>query len=235
MDVGLMTTPGVASRLLVVEDDAKLARALRRGLEHEGYVVDVAETGEAALSRATDEDYAVVVLDVMLPDLDGFAVCEALRRRQRWVPVLMLTARSEVGDRIRGLDGGADDYLVKPFDFAELLARLRALVRRGPSPHQLVISVGDLRLDRAARTAGYAGQRVELTPREFMLLEYLVQHAGEEVSRARLLEHVWDGVVDVSPNIVDVYIGYLRRKLDRPSGRHLIHTVRGVGYVLSPG
>jgi two-component system OmpR family response regulator len=126
-------------------------------------------------------------------------------------------------------------YVGKPFDFGELLARLRALVRRGPSPHQLVISVGDLRLDRAARTAGYAGQRVELTPREFMLLEYLVQHAGEEVSRARLLEHVWDGVVDVSPNIVDVYIGYLRRKLDRPSGRHLIHTVRGVGYVLSPG
>ena len=225
---------GVGGRLLLVEDDAKLVRAITRGLEHEGYVVDVAETGAAALARAGEDDYDIVVLDVMLPDVDGFSVCETLRRRQDWVPVLMLTARSQVGDRIRGLDGGADDYLVKPFDFGELLARLRALVRRGPSEHLLEFAVADLRIDRAAHTAIRAGRRIDLTAREYSLLECLARRAGQPVSRAELLDHVWESVDDVSPNIVDVYVGYLRRKLERPSGRRLIHTVRGVGYRLDP-
>ena len=223
---------GLGGRLLVVEDDIKLARALRRGLEQEGYAVDEVETGEAALARSSEEHYDVIVLDVMLPDVDGFSVCEALRRQENWVPVLMLTARSEVGDRIRGLDGGADDYMGKPFDFGELLARLRALVRRGPSEHVLEFAVADLRIDRAAHTATRAGRQIDLTAREFSLLESLARRAGQPVSRTELLEHVWGGVDDMSPNIVDVYIGYLRRKLERPSGRRLIHTVRGVGYRL---
>jgi two-component system OmpR family response regulator len=233
-DPRLTSRPGTAPRLLVVEDDLKLVRALQRGLEREGYAVEVAGTGQDALARATGADYDVVVLDVMLPDIDGFAVCETLRRRHRWMPVLMLTARGEVHDRIRGLDGGADDYLAKPFDFGELLARLRALVRRGPSPRELVLSVGGLTIDRGARTVTSAGRRVELTPREFALLECLARNAGEAVSRAQLLGHVWEGVPDVSPNTVDVYIGYLRRKLDAPDRRRLIHTVRGVGYMLEP-
>ena len=229
------TADAPRERLLVVEDDLKLARALRRGLEQEGYVVDVAGTGASALAMASRGDYQVIVLDVVLPDLDGFAVCETLRRRERPAPVLMLTARSHVRDRIRGLDGGADDYMVKPFDFGELLARLRALIRRGPSEHTLVVAIGDLRLDRAAHTATRAGHTVEFTPREFTLLEFLARHAGVAVSRAQLIDHVWDGVDEVSLNVVDVYIGYLRKKLDCLPGRRLIHTVRGVGYRLDPG
>jgi two-component system OmpR family response regulator len=226
---------GPAERVLVVEDDVKLLRALRRGLELEGYAVDGAETGEEAIARASDADYAVIVLDVVLPDIDGFAVCETLRRRERWSPVLMLTARSEVGDRIRGLDGGADDYMVKPFDLGELLARLRALSRRGPAEHRLTFSVGDLTLDRAAHTFSRGGHTGELTSREFKLLETLALRAGEPVPRAELLDAVWSGVEDVSANVLDVYVGYLRRKLDRGGGRSAIHTVRGVGYRLDPG
>ena len=222
-------------RLLVVEDDLKLMRALRRGLEQEGYAVDVAGDGASAVAQASSVDYQVIVLDVVLPDIDGFAVCESLRRRERWAPVLMLTARSEVRDRIRGLDGGADDYVVKPFDFGELLARIRALIRRGPSEHSLVIAVGDLQIDRAAHTATRGGRTVELTPREFRLLEFLARSAGRPVSRAQVIDHVWDGVDEVAQNVVDVYIGYLRRKLDRLPGSNLIHTVRGVGYRLDPG
>jgi two-component system, OmpR family, response regulator len=217
-------------RLLVVEDDAKLLRALARGLRQEGYAVDVAEGGEEALALATDTEYDAVVLDLMLPGLDGFAVCESLRRRQRWMPVLMLTARTSVGDRIRGLDAGADDYLVKPFDFGELLARLRALRRRAPPERGAAIAIGDLRVDPATRVVTQAGVDVELTAREFEVLEFLAARQGEVVSRAELLEQVWDGHYDGSPNIIDVYVGYLRRKL----GRDVIRTVRGSGFVLEP-
>ena len=216
-------------RLLLVEDDAKLVRALERGLAREGYEVDVAYTGEEALVHLEqDAEYAGVVLDVMLPGLDGFAVCESLRRSAPWLPVLMLTARSEVAYRIRGLDAGADDYLVKPFDFGELLARLRALTRRGAT----ALEVGDLRIEPLTRAVTRAGEAVELSPREYAVLEYLAQHAGRPVSRAQLLEHVWEDDGQGSPNVVDVYIGYLRRKLERPAGAPLIRTVRGVGFVL---
>jgi two-component system, OmpR family, response regulator len=219
-------------RLLVVEDDFKLLRALQRGLRGEGYEVDVARSGEEAVGQEAVHDYDAIVLDVMLPGVDGFSVCRALRRKERWVPVLMLTARTEVSDRIRGLDAGADDYLVKPFDFGELLARLRALVRRGPSQRPRLLEVGDLRLDSAAHAVTLAGREVELTSREFEVLEFLARHAGQVVSRTQMLEHVWEENYDGSPNIVDVYVGYLRRKLERPTGRRLIRTVRGVGFLV---
>lgn len=217
-------------RLLLVEDDAKLVRALGRGLQREGYAVDLARTGDEALAQASVHDYDAIVLDVMLPGLDGFSVCEALRRRQRWVPVLMLTARTEVAARIRGLDAGADDYLVKPFDFGELLARLRALIRRGVTERAPVYEVGDLRVDPARRVVTLAGREIELTAREFSLLEFLARHRGQVVTRTQLYEHVWERC-DGSLNVVDVYVGYLRRKLERPDGR-LIRTVRGVGFLL---
>ena len=222
-------------RLLLVEDDVKLVRALQRGLQREGYAVDLAGTGDEALARAQAYDYDALVLDVMLPGTDGFEVCSELRRSERWMPVLMLTARDHVKDRIRGLDAGADDYLVKPFDFGELLARLRALIRRGPSERPAVIEVGDLRVDPAAHVVTRAGREVELTPREFDLLLFLARRAGEVVPRTELLEHVWDDAEDSSTNVVDVYVGYLRRKLERPfRRRRLIRTVRGVGFVLEP-
>jgi len=217
-------------RILIVEDEVKMARAIRRGLEHEGWTADVAPDGDEGLARASNETYDAVVLDVMLPRRDGFAVCKALRARGRWVPVLMLTARDAVDDRIRGLDVGADDYLVKPFAFGELLARLRALIRRGPSERPQVLCVGDVELDPAAHAVTRAGQAVELSAREFALLEYLMRHPGEVVSRTRLLDHVWDYEYGGGSNVVDVYVGYLRRKLERPFGRPFIRTVRGVGY-----
>jgi two-component system OmpR family response regulator len=221
-------------RLLVVEDDVKLVRALERGLAREGYTVDLARSGDDALSRAREHEYDAVLLDLMLPGLDGFSVCEQLRRTDAWVPVLMLTARTEIDDRIRGLDAGADDYLVKPFDFGELLARLRALIRRGPTERPAVVEVGGLRLDPVTRTAAYAAREVELSAREFAVLDCLARHAGRAVSRAQLLEHVWaDG--SVSPNVVDVYVGYLRKKLEESAGPPLIRTVRGVGFLLEAG
>ena len=219
-------------RLLVVEDDAKLVRALQRGLGNEGYDVDVARTGDEGLEQAIGEDYDAIVLDLMLPGMDGVAVCETLRRRERWVPVLMLTARAEVSERIRGLDVGADDYLTKPFDFGELLARLRALNRRGPAERPLSLDVGDLRIDPSTRVVTREGHQVELTAREFDVLEVLARHAGRVVSRAELLETVWQGNPEGTPNVVDVYVGYLRRKLERPVGRKLIRTVRGKGFLL---
>jgi two-component system OmpR family response regulator len=219
-------------RVLLVEDDAKLQRALERGLHREGYAIDAVGTGDEALLRATTHDYDAIVLDVMLPGLDGFSVCSELRRRKRWVPVLMLTARTEVRDRIRGLDTGADDYLVKPFDFGELLARLRALIRRGPTERPAVIEIGHLRIDPSTRAVTSRGRGVDLTGREFAVLEFLARRAGQVVSRAQLLDHVWDGRCEGSPNIVDVYVGYLRRKLEDPSGRRLIRTVRGIGFLL---
>jgi two-component system, OmpR family, response regulator len=216
-------------RLLIVEDDTKLVRVLRVGLEREGYAVDAAETGDAALSLAEANDYDAVVLDLMLPGLDGFAVCQALRRGGRWMPVLMLTARTGVADRIRGLDAGADDYLVKPFDFGELLARLRALLRRGPVERPTIVLIGDLRIDPATRVVTRGGEEVELTAREYDVLEFLARTPGRVVSRSELLDQLWAGY-DGSPNIIDVYVGYLRKKL----GRALIRTVRGSGFVLEP-
>jgi two-component system, OmpR family, response regulator len=221
-------------RLLVVEDDEKLARAVTRGLRGEGHAVDAVGDGAAALLQAAAYDYDAVVLDVMLPERDGFAVCRALRDRGCWAPVLMLTARTGVDDRIDGLDAGADDYLAKPFDFGELLARLRALIRRAPAERPARLNVGDLVVDPATRRVTRAGTDVELTAREFAVLEYLARHPGEVISRTRLLDHVWDENYLGSTNIVDVYVGYLRRKLEQPFGRALIRTVRGVGFVLEP-
>jgi two-component system OmpR family response regulator len=222
-------------RLLLVEDDAKLARAVGRGLRHEGYAVDVVGDGDAALMQAAVWEYDGIVLDVMLPNRDGFEVCRMLRERECWAPILMLTARAQLGDRIHGLDFGADDYLTKPFDFGELLARLRALMRRAPAQRPVRLEVGDLVVDPATHEVARAGLPVELTAREFAVLEYLARHAGEAVTRASLLDHVWDENFQGSTNIVDVYVGYLRKKLEQPFDRPLIRTIRGVGYALEAG
>jgi two-component system OmpR family response regulator len=217
-------------RILLVEDEVKMARAVRRGLEQEGYAVDAVADGGDALRRALVEDYDAIVLDVMLSGLDGFAVCRELRAKGRWAPVLMLTARDGVDDRIRGLDAGADDYLIKPFSFGELLARLRALVRRGVAERPAVLETDDVVLDPATHTVARAGAKVELSAREFALLEFLMRHRGEVVSRTRILEHVWDVNYAGFSNVLDVYIGYLRKKLEVPFNRPFIRTVRGVGY-----
>lgn len=219
-------------RVLLVEDEMKMARAIRRGLEHEGYAVDVVTDGEDAVSRGDEYDYDAVVLDVMLPGMDGFSVCEALRSRGRWAPVLMLTARDAVEDRVRGLDVGADDYLTKPFAFSELLARLRALIRRGAGERPPALEVGDVVLDPAAHTVMRSSRPVMLSPREFSLLEYLMRHPGDVVTRTQILEHVWDYDYGGLSNVVDVYVGYLRKKLEQPFERPFIHTVRGVGYTV---
>jgi two-component system OmpR family response regulator len=219
-------------RVLVVEDDAKLANAVGRGLRNEGYAVDVVGDGDAALLQAAVWEYDAIVLDVMLPARDGLEVCRVRRERGCWAPVLMLTARGEVSDRIRGLDVGADDYLAKPFDFGELLARLRALTRRTPSERPARLQLGDLVIDPARHEVSREGTGVGLTAREFAVLEYLARHAGEVISRTTLLEHVWDANYEGSTNIVDQYVGALRRKLEQPFGRPLIETVRGVGFKL---
>ena len=229
-----MGTEEVGMRVLLVEDEIKMSRALRRGLEQEGYAVDTALDGHDGLHRATEWDYDAIVLDVMLPGLDGVELCRRLRQAGRWAPVLMLTARDGVGDRINGLDAGADDYLVKPFAFEELLARLRAQVRRGVPERPAVLTVADLVLDPAAHTATLSGRRLRLSAREFSLLEFLMRHAGQVVRRTAILEHVWDYNYDGLSNVVDVYVGYLRRKLEQPGGQVRIRTVRGVGYGLEP-
>jgi two-component system OmpR family response regulator len=221
-------------RLLIAEDDEKLSAALARGLRGEGYAVDVAGTGEEALLQARVYDYDVVILDVMIPEPDGVAVCRTLRQEERWAPVLMLTARDGVNDRILGLDAGADDYLVKPFDFGELVARIRALLRRTPPERPAVLTAGDLELDPAAHQVARDGQEIDLTAREFAVLEYLVRKTGQVVTRTELLDHVWDQNYEGSTNIVDVYVGYIRRKVEEPFGRPLIRTVRGAGYVVDP-
>jgi two-component system OmpR family response regulator len=214
-------------RILIVEDDMKLVRALTAGLQHEGYTVDAAESGDDALDQVEANDYDAILLDLMLPGGDGFAVCQALRRGGRWMPVLMLTARTGVADRIRGLDAGADDYLVKPFDFGELLARLRALLRRGPVERAAILWIGELRIDSGTRVVTRAGEEIELTAREFDVLAFLARQPGRVVSRTELLDEIWTDYSG-SPNIIDVYVGYLRKKL----GRGLIRTVRGSGFVL---
>jgi two-component system OmpR family response regulator len=219
-------------RILLVEDEPKMAGLLERGLGERGDLVRVAATGADALDAACAEDFDVVVLDVMLPDTDGFTVCRTLRERAVWTPVLMLTARSTVQDRVHGLDVGADDYLVKPFAFAELLARLRALARRGAVERPTVLAVGDLTLDPASRRVVRGGTEIELSPREFLLLETFLRSPGSVLTREQLLEHVWDQAYDNRSNVVDVYVRYLREKLDRPFGRASLETVRGVGYRL---
>ncbi len=219
-------------RVLLVEDATRTAALLRRGLEEEGYAVDVVGSGHDAVWQGTENPYDAIVLDVMLPGLDGFEVCRRLRAADRWAPVLMLTARHEVSDRVRGLDAGADDYLTKPFSFAELAARLRALMRRGPSHRPAQLRVGDLCLDPATRQAWRGTAELELSAKEFALLEYLMRHPGQALTRTRILEHVWDFAFDGVSNIVDQYMGYLRRKVDRPFGREDLQTVRGVGYRL---
>ncbi len=217
-------------RLLVVEDSSKMASLLRRGLTEEGYVVDVVSNGVDAVWLAEEESFDAIVLDVVLPDIDGFEVCRRLRRAGRWAPLLMLTARDDVSDRVLGLDAGADDYLTKPFAFEELFARVRSLVRRGPIERPPVLRIGDLALDPAAHSVRRGDHPIQLTPKEFALLRYLMQHPGEALSRTQLLEHVWDFAFQGDPNIVDVYIGYLRDKIDRPFGHASLETIRGIGY-----
>lgn len=209
-----------------------MAAVLKRGLEEEGYAVDVARTGEEGLWMAVENANDVIVLDVMLPDLDGFEVCRRLRERGQWAPVLMLTARDGVADRVRGLDCGADDYLIKPFSFTELAARTRALLRRGARERPALLMAGDLTLDPATRAVRRGDRPVSLSAKEFALLEYFMRHEGEVLSRTRLIEHVWDFAYDGGSNIVDVYVRYLREKIDRPFGTHSLETVRGAGYRL---
>jgi two-component system, OmpR family, response regulator len=219
-------------RVLVVEDDPKMARLIRRGLVEEGVLVDIAATGDEGLWRAASTPYDVIVLDVLLPGIDGFEVCRRLRAGGNWAPVLMLTARAEVEDRVEGLDAGADDYLTKPFSFAELLARLRALARRPPLERPAVLEAGDLRLDPATRTVSRGDTPIELSAKEFALLETFMRRAGQVLSRLDLLDHAWDYAYENRSNVVDVYVRYLREKIDRPFGRTSIETVRGVGYRL---
>jgi two-component system OmpR family response regulator len=219
-------------RVLVVDDDARMAGAIRRGLQYEGLVVDVAAGGEEALRVAGATEYDVVVLDVLMPGLDGFETCRRMRDEGRWMPVLMLTARDSVEDRVRGLDGGADDYLTKPFSLAELSARLRALVRRGPVERPPVVEVGDLRLDPATHDVRRGDVAINLSAKEFTLLEAFMRRPGHVLSRAQLLEAAWDLGYEHRSNIVEVYIRGLREKLDRPFGVRSIETVRGVGYRL---
>jgi two-component system, OmpR family, response regulator len=219
-------------RVLVVEDDVRMAAAIRRGLRFEGLVVDIAADGEAALRTVGAVDYDAIVLDVMMPGLDGFETCERLRRDGVWAPVLMLTARDAVEDRVRGLDGGADDYLTKPFSLAELTARLRALVRRGPTERPAVLEVGELQLDPSTREVWRGEAEIRLSTREFALLETFMRRPGHVLTQTQLLEAAWDLGYEQRSNVVEVYVRYLRQKIDRPFGVSSIETVRGAGYRL---
>jgi len=219
-------------RILVVEDDPKLARLLERGLREDGHTVDITHQATEAVWLGSEREYDAVVLDVVLPDGDGFDVCRRLRDAGRWAPILMLTARDGVVDRVRGLDTGADDYLTKPFAFAELTARLRALARRGPHERPAVLCVGSLELDPATRSVRRDDTLIDLTPKEYALLELFMRRPGEVVTRTQILDHAWDFAYDGTSNVVDVYVRYLRRKIDEPFGVATIHTVRGAGYRL---
>ena len=219
-------------RLLLVEDDTRLAGLLLRGLRAEGYAVDVAATAEEARWLATENPFDVLILDVMLPDGDGFTLCQGLRRAGNWTPVLMLTARDSVNDRVRGLDAGADDYLVKPHSFAELAARVRALVRRGRPERPAVLSVGSLSLDPATHGVRVDGRPVAVSAKEFALLELFMRQADRVLSRSEILDHVWDWAYDGTSNVIDVYVRYLRQKIGEGPGVPRIETVRGVGYSL---
>jgi two-component system copper resistance phosphate regulon response regulator CusR len=220
-------------RILLVEDEERVAGFIAKGLREQTYAVDVAVDGEQALYRAAVNTYDVVVLDVMLPIKDGYAVCRELRGSGCRIPILMLTARGSVDDRVAGLDCGADDYLTKPFDFKELLARLRALLRRSGSLREEILKAGDLTLNTASHAAARAGTSVSLTAKEYALLEFLVLNQDRVVGRERIAEHVWDESFDPFSNVIDVYIKRLRRKIDWGFGRPLIHTRRGEGYILS--
>ena len=219
-------------RVLVVEDDLRLAAAIRRGLRGEGLAADVATEGLQALGMAAAGEYDAVVLDVMLPDLDGFEVCRRLRADGVWLPVIMLTARDSVEDRVHGLDQGADDYLTKPFSLAELTARLRALARRGATERPAVLEVGDLRLDPAERRVWRGGDEIDLSAREHALLETFMRRPGQVLSQSQLLESAWDMGLEQRSNVVEVYVRYLREKIDRPFGVQSLETVRGLGYRL---
>ena len=220
-------------RILVVEDEAKTAAAIRRGLEAEGYAIDIAPDGAEGLWLAEQNPYDVIILDIMLPELSGFELCARLREAGDWTPILMLTAKDGEFDEAHALDTGADDFLTKPFSFVVLLARVRALLRRGKAERAAVLSAGDLRLDPAAHRCWRGEAEVALTAREFAVLEYLLRHAGDVVSKAAILENVWDFNFDGDPNIVEVYIRHLRKKLDDPFATGLIDTVRGAGYRLA--
>lgn len=220
----------VSMRILIVEDEVKLASLIRRGLREEGLLADVAIRGEDALWMAGSSEYDVIVLDVMLPGIDGLEACRRLRADGVRTPILMLTARGEVADRIEGLNVGADDYLTKPFAFGELIARLHALTRRGDVERLPVLEVDDLRLDPMIHRVWRGDQEVELSAKEFLLLATLMRHPGRALTRQQLLDHAWDSEYEAHSNVVDVYIGYLREKVDRPFDRRNIETVRGVGY-----
>ena len=219
-------------RVLVVEDEARMAGVLQRALKEEGHAVDVAGDGLEGLWLATENQYAAIVLDVMLPGMDGFELCRRLRESGAWAPVLMLTARDAVTDRVRGLDAGADDYLVKPFSLMELAARLRALARRDSRVRPPVLVEGHLRLDPAAKRVWRAGTALQLSPKEYSLLELFLRQAGRVLTRSQIIEAVWDFAYDGGSNVVDQYVNYLRRKIDGPFGRHDLETVRGMGYRL---
>ena len=221
-------------RLLVVDDEPRMAALLKRGFGEEGYAVDVATDGANALWLGSENPYDAIILDIMLPGIDGFEVCRKLREAQRWAPIIMLSARDGVNDRVRGLDAGADDYLPKPFSFAELSARVRAVLRRGANERPAVIEVGDLRLDPAQHRAWRGADELTLSPKETALLELFMRHPDEVVTRTQVLEHVWDFHYDGLSNVVDQYVSYLRKKIDKPFGRNDLSTVRGVGYRLSP-
>jgi DNA-binding response OmpR family regulator len=220
-------------RILIAEDDEALARFVRQGLESEHYTVDVVGDGEQARVAAMENEYDVVILDLNLPTLDGVSVLRHVRLKKPSQPVLVLTQRSRVEDRVQCLDTGADDYLAKPFSFNELSARIRALVRRSHLPSESVLTVADLKMDRVQRVVERAGRKIELTTKEFSLLEYLLRNAGRSVTRSMIIEHVWNLTFDTTTNVVDVYINYLRRKIDDGHPVKLIHTVRGVGYGLN--
>jgi len=225
-------------RVLVIEDEVRMARLIKRALEEEGHAVDIAGDGPDGLWMATENPYAAVVLDVMLPGFDGFELCRRLRAAGIWAPVLMLTARDQIGDRVRGLDAGADDYLVKPFSLLELSARLRALARRDDRRRPAVLAEGDLKLDPASKRAWRADTELQLSPKEFSLLEFFLRNPGTVLTRSSIIEAVWDFAYDGTSNVVDQYVNYLRRKVDIPFGRTDIETVRGIGYrlrALEPG
>ena len=219
-------------RILIVDDDEHLARSLKRGLEAEGYATDVALDGTDGLWMAQESHYDAIVLDIMLPGLNGYRVCDALRAAGNWAPILMLTAKDGELDEAEALDTGADDFLSKPFSFVVLVARLRALMRRGRRERPVVLTVGDLRLDPGSHRVWRRDDEVSLTPRQFSLLEFLMRHPGQTLSKSNILDHVWDQAFDGDPNIVEVYIRHLRKKIDEPFGRHSLETIRGAGYRL---
>ena len=219
-------------RILVVEDEKKVASFIKKGLEEEGYAVDSAADGEEGLALALARVHDLIILDIRLPRMDGLRVLQALRQDGLTVPVLLLTVRATIEDKVLGLDGGADDYLTKPFAFQELVARVRALLRRRMEAEPTVLRIGDLTLDPARRTVARGGEKIDLTPREFALLDYFMRNPGRVLTRTMITEHVWDYSFDTSTNVIDVYVNYLRRKIDAGREPKLLHTVRGVGYML---